>query len=163
MARSTTAVLAAGTLIALAGCASPAPDASAGTASAPATDTSDPYAADGGAGVDDYCSAVHRIWDVTAESTPDGVVVRWDSPLTGDPVDFVVHRRAAGSEDWERLAEVTIDDGAELTHLDAVPASTPGTAYEYTVTRAEPDCGGESPTCADDVCEPAPSATPRED
>lgn len=139
-----TRALAAATLLLLAGCAAPAWPA-------------ETPSADDGANVHDYCSAVHRVREVTAEGTADGVVVRWDSLPTGDPVDYVVHRRAVGTEGWERLAEVTIDDSAEMSHLDADPA--PGNSYEYTVTRHEPDCGGENPLCADGLCDPAPSAS----
>lgn len=163
MRRRTTSALVAGVLLALAGCAPQAPGGPSAAPSSQGTGAlNDPTTGDG-ATVDDYCAAVHRTRNVTAETTPDGVVVRWDSPPSGDPVDFVVHRRAVGTQDWQRVAPVTVDEGAEMTYLDATPADQPGTAYEYTVTRVESDCAGESPTCAHGVCDPAPSATPRQD
>lgn len=176
MRRRTTSALVAGVLLALAGCAPQAPGGPSAapssqgtdapdspTTDSPTTDAPTDALTDDGATVDDYCAAVHRTRNVTAETTPDGVVVRWDSQPSSDPVDFVVHRRAVGTQDWQRVAPVTVDEGAEMTYLDATPAEQPGTAYEYTVTRVESDCAGESPTCAYGVCDPAPSATPRQD
>lgn len=118
---------------------------------------------DDGASVDDYCSTIHDTSDVTAETTGAGVVVGWWSQPTGDPVDFVVYRRPVGDDAWQRVADVSTPDGDEMTYVDTTPAEEPGTAYEYTVTRVEADCGGESEICAGGVCDPAPSATPRQD
>lgn len=109
---------------------------------------------------EDYCLAVHGVDDITAQTTDDGVLVGWFG--TGgveNDITYRVHRRAVGADDWGLLGEVDGDDDAEMTYLDTDPADGPG-AYEYTVTRVDAFCGGESDLCAGGVCEPAPTATP---
>lgn len=113
--------------------------------------------------VEDYCDAVQVVGRVTAESTGDGVVVGWAA--TGnelDSADYVVRRREVGAETWARVADVTIAAGADQTYLDTTPADEAGTPYEYTVTRVDPLCGGESEICSGAYCDAPPTALPRQ-
>lgn len=111
--------------------------------------------------IEDYCYAVHIVFFVTAESTDDGVVVGWSAQGNDlDPADYVVYRRPTGDETWSRLADVTIEAGADQTYLDTSPAEEAGTQYEYAVTRVDELCGGESDICPDGVCDVPPTALP---
>ena len=111
--------------------------------------------------VEDYCSAVHIAFEVTAQSTDDGVVVGWSAQGNElDPADYVVYRRPAGSEAWARLADVTIEAGDDQTYLDTTPADEVDAPYEYAVTRVDSMCGGESEICPDGVCDTPPTAVP---
>ena len=136
----------------------------ADTADTPETRT--PVAApsdDEEATFEDYCDTIHQVYEVQAEQTPDGVLVTWDSASTiSDPGTYVVHRRPAGSTQWQSVEQVErLDDN--FTYLDARPAEQPGVAYEYWVTFVLPECGGESELCPTFVCDPPPAATPRQD
>ena len=109
---------------------------------------------------EDYCLAVHGVDRITAQTTDDGVLVAWfGNGDIEDDITYRVHRRPAGDDHWTLMAEVDGRDDGEMTHLDAAPADQPG-AHEYTVTRVDPFCGGESELCDGGVCSPAPTATP---
>ncbi|ADG74168.1 hypothetical protein Cfla_1268 [Cellulomonas flavigena DSM 20109] len=112
---------------------------------------------------EDYCDAVHEVYDVQAEATSDGVLVTWDGARTLDePATFVVHRRPTGATPWQRVEEVDrLDD--DYTYLDTRPAEQAGVAYEYEVTYVLPACGGESELCPPFACDPPPAATPRQE
>lgn len=117
-----------------------------------------------GATLEDFCDAVHHAWRYAAEETADGNVrVTWDSDWSSDPVDFVVHRRVVGAEEWERRAEVTIEHGDPMTYVDPGPVDPDSEPLEYTVTRVMAECGGESKLCDELPCEPPAMVTPRGD
>ncbi|NCT92568.1 hypothetical protein GXB85_16665 [Cellulomonas sp. APG4] len=117
-----------------------------------------------GATLEDYCDAVHDAWNFAAAATSDGGVrVTWDSQPTGEPVDFVVYRRVEGTEEWERRADVTIDDGDPMAYVDRGPVDLDGRPLEYTVTRVMAECGGESELCVELPCDPPATVAPRKD
>lgn len=117
-----------------------------------------------GATLEDYCDSVHHAWRYTAEETADGDVrVTWDSNPSGAPIDFVVYRRIGGAEEWDRHAEVTIEDGDPMVYVDPGPVNLADAPVEYTVTRVMAECGGESELCAALPCEPPATVTPQRD
>jgi len=136
----------------------------AGTADTP--DTRPPVAGprdDEEATFEDYCAVIHRVYSTEAEQAPEGVLVSWDAAVTpGGPRTYIVHRRPAGTTQWQRVEEIERSDD-DFTYLDTRPAEQPGVAYEYWVTVVEAECGGESELCPPFECDPPPAATPRQD
>lgn len=113
---------------------------------------------------EDFCEAVANVHPVSAEATTDGVQVTWNAGASAiEPRAYVVHRRPAGTTEWQRLDEVSFSNADDdPTYLDHRPAEQPDVTYEYTVTTIEPGCGGESERCPEGACDPAPAATPRQ-
>lgn len=118
---------------------------------------------DEGATMQDYCDVIHQVHEVETEETLEGVLVTWDAAATtGGPRTYVVHRRPAGTTQWQPVEEIERTDD-DFTYLDIRPAEQSDTAYEYWVTVVEADCGGESDLCPPFECDPPPAATPRQD
>jgi hypothetical protein len=132
--------------------------------SVPSSAVPSPGETDDGAPLDEFCASVHIVFEITAEATAEGVALTWLTARGSiDPVEYVIYRRPEGSETWDRVAEVTVEEGGETAFLDTSPAEERDTAYEYSVTKVDPGCGGESEICPDGYCTPPAIATPLQD
>lgn len=78
--------------------------------------------------VDEYCALYpSKVYGVTAEATPEGVVVTWHDPAGGS--SHYIYRRPVGSEEW--IPVVRVERRPVLRYVDTVPRF--GDSVEYQV------------------------------